>query len=76
MASSHKSKQQGSNKGKGGGEKAWQEYDEHLTRAEDRLEASAQKAEASFKEHTAGAEAKLEETEDKLETAARKAEKH
>lgn len=51
------------------------DYDEHLRRAEDHLEAGAAKSESSFREHTAGAAAKLQEAEDKADAAARKAEK-
>ena len=47
---------------------------EHLTKAEDHLEAAARKAETSFKEHTAVPEARLEKAEDHLEAAARNAE--
>jgi hypothetical protein len=43
---------------------------EHLTKAEDHLEAAARKAETSFKEHTAVPEAHLEKAEDHLEAAA------
>jgi len=35
-------------------EKAWADYDAHLTQAEDHLETAARKAESSFEEHTAG----------------------
>jgi hypothetical protein len=56
------------------GDTAASRYDEHLNRAEDKLEVAAQRSDASFREHTAGAEAKLEQAEDKLEAAARKAE--
>ena len=55
-------------------EKAWADYDAHLTKAEDHLEAAARKAESSFEEHTAVPEAHLEKTEDYLEAAAHKAE--
>jgi uncharacterized protein (DUF342 family) len=61
-----------SNKSKRHGDTAWADYDEHLERAEDRLESAARKTDASFREHTAGAEAKLEQAEDKLEAAAQK----
>jgi hypothetical protein len=50
------------------------EYDAHLGRVEDKLEAAAQRSDAAFSEHTAVAEAKLEKAEDKLEAAAGKAE--
>jgi hypothetical protein len=50
------------------------EFDAHLGRVEDKLEAAAQRSDAAFREHTAGAEAKLEKAEDKLEAAARKVE--
>ena len=55
-------------------EKAWVDYDAHLTKAEDHLEAAARKAETSFEEHTAVPQARLEKTEDYLEGAAHKAE--
>ena len=54
--------------------KAWGDYDAHLTKAEDHLEAAARKAETSLDEHTAVPEARFEETEDYLEAAAHKAE--
>ena len=53
--------------------KAFVDYDAHLTKAEDHLEAAAQKAEASFKEHTTVPEAHLEKAEDHLERAAHNA---
>lgn len=46
------------------------EYDEHLERVEDKLEAAAHSSDAAFREDTAGAEAKLKEAEDELEAAA------
>jgi hypothetical protein len=55
-------------------EKAAVDYDAHLTKAEDDLEAAARKAETSFKEHTVVPEAHLEKAEDHLEAAARNAE--
>lgn len=55
---------------------AWEDYDTHLTKVEDHLEAAARKAETSFEEHTAVPEARLERTEDHLEAAARNAEAH
>ena len=60
------------NKRRGGPSRA--DYDEHLGRVEDKLEARAQRADAAFRKHTAGAKARLEKAEDKLEAAARKAE--
>jgi hypothetical protein len=51
-------------------EKPWADYDAHLTKAEDHLEAAARKAESSFEKHTAVPEAHLEKTEDDLEAAA------
>jgi uncharacterized protein (DUF3084 family) len=51
-------------------ETAWAEYDGHLTKAEDRLEAAARRAETSFEEHTAVPEAHLQKSEDDLEAAA------
>jgi hypothetical protein len=62
-----------SDEGKVRAEKAAAEYDAHLEQTEDRLEAAAEKDEASFKEQTAGAKARLEQAEDRLEAAARKA---
>ena len=56
-------------------EKAAAEYDAHLEKAEDHLEAAAQRADASFRERTAGAEAHLEQAEGRLEADAQKAEK-
>ena len=63
-----------SDKVKDRAETAWADYDAHLTKAEDHLEAAARKAESSFEEHTAVPEARLERTEDHLEAAAHKAE--
>ena len=54
----------------------WAKYDAHLTRAEDKLEAAAQRTEAAFEEHTAGARAKIDQAEDKLAAAARKVDRH
>jgi len=65
-----------SDKMKDQAEKAAADYDAHLTKAEDHLEASARKAETSFKEHTAVPEAHLEKAEDHVEAAAHKAETH
>ena len=48
------------------------EYDAHLGRAEDKLEADAQRSDAEFREHTAGAAARLEAAEDKLEADAQR----
>ena len=62
-----------SDKMKGQAEKAFVDYDAHLTKAEDHLEAAARSAEASFKEHTAVPEAHLEKAEDHLEVAAHNA---
>jgi len=53
--------------------KAATKHEAHLQQAEDRLAASAEKAETSFREHTAGAEAHLEQAEDHLEAFAQKA---
>jgi hypothetical protein len=63
-----------SDKMKDQGEKAAADYDAHLTKAENHLEASARKAETSFKEHTAAPEVHLEDAEDDMEAAAHKAE--
>jgi len=63
-----------SDKMKDQAETARADYDAHLTKAEDHLEAAARRAETSFEEHTAVPEARLEETEDYLEAAAHKAE--
>lgn len=63
-----------SDKIKGQAEKAWANYDAHLTKAEDHLEAAARKAETSFEEHTAVPETRLARTEGYLEAAARTAE--
>ena len=49
---------------------AWTEYDEHLKRVEDKLEAAAQSSDAAFREHTASAKAKLEEAENERAAAA------
>jgi hypothetical protein len=62
-----------SDKMKGDAEKAFVDYDAHLTKAEDHLEAAARSAEASFNEHTAVPEEHLAKTEDQLEVAARNA---
>jgi hypothetical protein len=59
-----------SDKVKGRAEKAFADYDAHLTKAEDHLAAAARNAEASFKKHTAVPEAHLEKAEDHLEVAA------
>jgi hypothetical protein len=63
-----------SDKMKDQAETAWADYDAHLTKAEDHLEAAARKTETSFEKHTAVPEARLEKTEDTLEAAAHKAE--
>ena len=63
-----------SDKMKDQAETARADYDAHLTKAEDHLEAAARRAETSFEEHTAVPEARLEKTEDYLEAAAHKAE--
>jgi hypothetical protein len=63
-----------SDKMKDQAETAWADYDAHLTKAEDHLEAAARKGETAFDEHTAVPEAHLERTEDYLEAAADKAE--
>ena len=62
-----------SDKMNGQAEKAFVDYDAHLTKAEDHLEAAAREAEASFKAHTAVPEAHLEKAEDHLEVAAHNA---
>ena len=53
-----------SDKLKDQGEQAAADYEAHLTKAEDHLEAAARKGETSFKEHTAVPEAHLEQAED------------
>jgi hypothetical protein len=65
-----------SDKMKGQAEKAFVDYDAHLTKAEDHLEATARSAEACFDEHTAVPEARLEKAEDQLEVAAHNADTH
>jgi hypothetical protein len=62
-----------SDKVKDRAEKAFADYDAHLTKAEDHLEAAAREAEVSFKKHTVVPEAHLEKAEDHLEVAAHKA---